>query len=78
MGRCEDGVVAIDTGGMGRKSSTDFDFAAAERLFPRSSWKHRELKQVMKVLDEDLSASRKALDDLDLRSLLRRDWKGDS
>jgi hypothetical protein len=29
------------------------------------------------MLDKDLSASRKALDDLDLRSLLRRDWKGD-
>jgi hypothetical protein len=31
----------------------------------------------MKMLDKDLSASRKALEDLDLRSLLRRDWKGD-
>ncbi|GAA5940531.1 uncharacterized protein JCM15063_002364 [Sporobolomyces koalae] len=71
-------TIAIDTGGMGRKSSTSIDQAAAERLFPRSSWKHRDLKQVMKVLDEDLSASRSALDDLDLRSLLRRDWKGDS
>ncbi|GAA5960584.1 hypothetical protein JCM3765_005864 [Sporobolomyces pararoseus] len=71
-------TIAIDTGGMGRKSSTPIDQEAAERLFPRSSWKHRELKQVMKVLDDDLSASRKALDDLDLRSLLRRDWKGDS
>ncbi|GAA6015319.1 hypothetical protein JCM11491_001010 [Sporobolomyces phaffii] len=71
-------TIAIDTGGMGRKSSTPIDLEAAERLFPRSSWKHRELKEVMKVLDADLSASRKALDDLDLRSLLRRDWKGDS
>ncbi|GAA5916729.1 uncharacterized protein JCM6883_000092 [Sporobolomyces salmoneus] len=71
-------TIAIDTGGMGRKSSTPIDLEASERLFPRSSWKHRELKQVMKVLDDDLSASRKALDDLDLRSLLRRDWKGDS
>ncbi|GAA6061299.1 hypothetical protein JCM10212_005413 [Sporobolomyces blumeae] len=71
-------TISIDTSGMSRKSSTETDLAAASRLFPRSSWKHRELKQVMKVIDDDLSASRKALDDLDLRSLLRRDWKGDS
>ncbi|CEQ40095.1 SPOSA6832_01663 [Sporobolomyces salmonicolor] len=71
-------TIAIDTNGLRGKSSQPIDMESALRLFPRSSWKRRELKEVMKVLDKDLSASRKALDSLDLRSLLRRDWKGDA
>ncbi|GAA5901535.1 hypothetical protein JCM5296_006806 [Sporobolomyces johnsonii] len=71
-------TIAIDTDGLRGKSSQPIDMESALRLFPRSSWKRRELKEVMKVLDKDLTASRKALDSLDLRSLLRRDWKGDA
>lgn len=69
--------VAIDSSALSKDSRQPVDLESAERLFPHSSWKHRGLKEVMKMLDKDLSASRKALDDLDLRSLLRRDWKGD-
>lgn len=41
------------------------------RLFPRSSWKHRKMKDVMGILDDDMTQSRKALGGLDLRSLVR-------
>ncbi|GAA5825390.1 hypothetical protein JCM11251_006962 [Rhodosporidiobolus azoricus] len=71
-------TIAIDTSGLKKDSCHPIDKESAERLFPQSSWKQRKLKEVMGNLDDDLSASRKALDDLDLRSLLRRDWKGDS
>ncbi|GAA5917518.1 hypothetical protein JCM6882_007941 [Rhodosporidiobolus microsporus] len=71
-------TIAIDTSGLKKDSRHPIDKESAERLFPQSSWRRRKLKEVMKNLDNDLSASRKALDDLDLRSLLRRDWKGDT
>ncbi|GAA6019243.1 hypothetical protein JCM10207_005051 [Rhodosporidiobolus poonsookiae] len=71
-------TIAIDSDALSKDSRQPVDKESAQRLFPHSSWKHRKLKEVMKVLDKDLTASRKALDDLDLRSLLRRDWKGDS
>ncbi|GAA5872712.1 hypothetical protein JCM8547_006322 [Rhodosporidiobolus lusitaniae] len=71
-------TIAIDSSGLSKDSRQPVDKQSAERLFPHSSWKHRKVKEVMKMLDKDLSASRKALDSLDLRSLLRRDWKGDA
>ncbi|GAA6037429.1 hypothetical protein JCM8097_008569 [Rhodosporidiobolus ruineniae] len=71
-------TIAIDSDGLSKTSRQKVDKESAERLFVHSSWKHRKLKEVMKTLDKDLSASRKALDGLDLRNLLRRDWKGDS
>ncbi|GAA5985336.1 hypothetical protein JCM11641_006370 [Rhodosporidiobolus odoratus] len=71
-------TIAIDSDGLSKKSRQPVDKESAERLLPRSSFKHRQLKEVMRIFDKDLSASRKALDGLDLRSLLRRDWKGDS
>ncbi|KWU41803.1 DHH phosphoesterase [Rhodotorula sp. JG-1b] len=71
-------TIAIDSDALKRDSSRQVDRDAVSRLFPRSSWKHRKVKDVMGILDDDMTQSRKALGGLDLRSLLRRDWKGDS
>ncbi|POY70886.1 hypothetical protein BMF94_6063 [Rhodotorula taiwanensis] len=71
-------TIAIDTDALKKDSSKFVDRYTASRLFPRSSWKHRKMKDVMSILDDDMTQSRKALGGLDLRSLLRRDWKGDS
>ncbi|GAA5977572.1 hypothetical protein JCM10908_005025 [Rhodotorula pacifica] len=71
-------TIAIDSDALKRDSSRPVDREAVSRLFPRSSWKRRKMKDVMGILDDDMTQSRKALGGLDLRSLLRRDWKGDS
>ncbi|GAA5907575.1 hypothetical protein JCM8208_000005 [Rhodotorula glutinis] len=71
-------TIAVDTSGLKKDSSQPVDLEAAERIFPRSTWRNRDFKTSMKLLDKDMSASRKALDTLDVRSLLRRDWKGDA
>ncbi|GAA5873481.1 hypothetical protein JCM3774_002428 [Rhodotorula dairenensis] len=71
-------TIAIDTDALKHSSSRQVDIDSASRLFPHSSWKHRKMKDVMGILDDDMTQSRKALGGLDLRSLLRRDWKGDS
>ncbi|BGP01807.1 hypothetical protein JCM10021v2_005513 [Rhodotorula toruloides] len=71
-------TIAIDSSGLDKDSRQLVDVQSASRLFARSSWRHRKLKEVMDTLDKDLKASRRALDGLDVRSLLRRDWKGDS
>lgn len=62
--------VAIDSSGLGKEDSQPVDVESASQLYPRSSWKNRKMKKTMKLLDDDMKASRKALDDLDLRSLV--------
>ncbi len=64
-------TVAIDSDALKRDSSRQVDMDAVSRLFPRSSWKHRKMKDVMGILDDDMTQSRKALGGLDLRSLVR-------
>ena len=64
-------IVAIDSDALKRDSSRQVDMDAVSRLFPRSSWKHRKMKDVMGILDDDMTQSRKALGGLDLRSLVR-------
>ncbi|GAA6017578.1 hypothetical protein JCM8202_000339 [Rhodotorula sphaerocarpa] len=71
-------TIAIDSDALKKDSSRPVDKLAVSRLFPYSSWRHRKMKEVMSILDDDMTQSRKALEGLDLRSLLRRDWKGDS
>lgn len=66
--------VAIDTDALKKDSSKFVDRYTASRLFPRSSWKHRKMKDVMSILDDDMTQSRKALGGLDLRSLVRPNW----
>jgi exopolyphosphatase len=46
-------------------------------VLARSNWKKDNLEDVMEDLDDELSKAQKDIDDLGLRDLLRRDWKGD-
>ncbi|KAF2258556.1 DHH phosphoesterase [Lojkania enalia] len=70
-------AIAIDSGGLTSDSTTDADIKTSERILKRSNWSNRELMEVMENLDDELSDSKKSLDHLSLRDLLRRDWKGD-
>ncbi|GAA6053968.1 hypothetical protein JCM3770_004646, partial [Rhodotorula araucariae] len=63
-------AIAIDTSGLAKDAYQPVDKESAERIFTRSSWKHRSLQTTMKLLDKDLSVSRKALHGLDVRSLV--------
>lgn len=68
-------AIAIDSKGL--KSGTDEDRRTAGRLLRRSNWRKSDLDDKMQALDEELSEAKKDLDDLGVRDLLRRDWKGD-
>ncbi|KAM0790166.1 hypothetical protein ACM66B_005485 [Microbotryomycetes sp. NB124-2] len=70
-------TIALDTSGLKRAQTTDTDRETAKKLFALSSWAKEDIKQRMSQLDEELSASKKELSGLDVRALLRRDWKGD-
>lgn len=70
-------AVAIDSGGLTGDKTTDADVHLSKRVLKRSNWSERELEGVMEKLDDKLSKAKKDLDDLGLRDLLRRDWKGD-
>lgn len=63
-------TVAIDSDALKKDSSRPVDKLAVSRLFPYSSWRHRKMKEVMSILDDDMTQSRKALEGLDLRSLV--------
>lgn len=73
-------AIAIDSSGL--KSTQPVDSQSAHRLFKLSSWAQEEnpknIYSVMKGLNRELTYYKKALDDLTLRDLLRRDWKSDS
>ena len=71
-------TVAIDTSGLKKSQSQAVDVESAERLFALSSWQKEDMKDRLKDLDDELSKVKKNLDDLDVRALLRRDWKGDT
>ncbi|BGP41844.1 hypothetical protein JCM10449v2_005836 [Rhodotorula kratochvilovae] len=71
-------VIAVDTSGLSRDARQLVDKESAQRLFARSSFTNSTLKATMKALDQEMSLSRKALGTLDVRNLLRRDWKGDA
>lgn len=73
-----DRTVAIDTSGLKKDSSHPIDRESAERLQSLSSWPKEKLKDRMEKLDDELSESKKDLGGLDVRALLRRDWKGDA
>ncbi|OAF98970.1 DHH phosphoesterase [Paraphaeosphaeria sporulosa] len=68
-------AISIDSGGL--KDATETDLHAAKRVFERSQWADRDLHEQMEAVDEWLSDAKKDLDDLSVRDLLRRDWKGD-
>jgi exopolyphosphatase len=67
----------LDSGGLTGGKTTKADIETSKRVLARSAWSKKDLKEVMENLDDDLSDSQKDIDDLGLRDLLRRDWKGD-
>lgn len=71
-------AIALDSDGLKRKSSFDVDFETARRLHERSTFRDEKLKRVMKRLDDEMTRAKKDLDQLGVRDLLRRDWKGDT
>lgn len=70
-------AIAIDSGGLQDDITTDADVEVSKRILRRSNWANKKLDKVMEDLDDDLSKAKKKLNDLGLRDLLRRDWKGD-
>lgn len=68
-------AIAIDSGGLA--DGTKEDRKTAQRILDRSNWRNKKLDKQMEKLDSELSDAKKDLDDLTLRDLLRRDWKGD-
>lgn len=70
-------AIAIDSGGLTSDITTPADIETSKRILKRSAWADRKLKDVMEDLDDQLSDAKKDLGHLDLRDLLRRDWKGD-
>ncbi|PSR82541.1 hypothetical protein BD289DRAFT_437204 [Coniella lustricola] len=71
-------AIAIDSGALKGKKTTDADVEIAERLLKRSTkWADKKLSHVMDDLKDELKKAQKDVGDLGLRDLLRRDWKGD-
>lgn len=70
-------AIAIDSGGLMSDATTKADKKVSKRVLKRSNWARKDLKDVMEDLDDNLSSAKKNLGDLELRDLLRRDWKGD-
>jgi exopolyphosphatase len=68
-------AIAIDSGGL--KDAVETDRVVAKRILDRSNWRGSDLKEKMEELDDKLSEAKKDLDNLGVRDLLRRDWKGD-
>jgi exopolyphosphatase len=70
-------AIAIDSGGLTGDKTTKTDIEVSKRVLARSNWREDSLEDVMEDLDDELSKAQKEIDDLGLRDLLRRDWKGD-
>ncbi|KAF1839922.1 DHH phosphoesterase [Cucurbitaria berberidis CBS 394.84] len=70
-------AIAIDSGGLTSDKTTKVDIETSKRVLKRSNWRDDDLEEVMEELDDKLTKAQKDIDHLDLRDLLRRDWKGD-
>ncbi|KAH7076997.1 hypothetical protein BKA63DRAFT_511190 [Paraphoma chrysanthemicola] len=70
-------AIAIDSGGLTSDKTTKADIETSKRVLARSAWAKKDLEDVMEDLDDQLTSAQKDIDHLDLRDLLRRDWKGD-
>lgn len=68
-------AIALDSDGL--KKGTPEDKFTSRRLLKRSNWKSEKLLDVMDRLEDEMKKAKKDLDDLGIRDLLRRDWKGD-
>lgn len=71
-------TIALDSGGLKKDERQQVDLESAQRLFPMSSWRDEDFKDTMKDLSKELTASKRGLEELSVRDLLRRDWKSDS
>jgi exopolyphosphatase len=69
------GAVAIDSKGL--DEATKADRETAQRVMKRSNWRKRDLDVQMQHLEDILKTAKKDVDNLSVRDLLRRDWKGD-
>jgi len=70
-------AIAIDSKGLQSDKATSTDRETSQRILKRSNWRKSNLDGVMKDLSAKLSDAKEHIDDLSLRDLLRRDWKGD-
>jgi exopolyphosphatase len=70
-------AIAIDSGGLTSDKTTKEDIKVSKRILARSAWAKKDLMDVMEDLDDELSSAQKDIAGLNLRDLLRRDWKGD-
>ncbi|KAF1932169.1 DHH phosphoesterase [Didymella exigua CBS 183.55] len=70
-------AIAIDSGGLTSDKTTDEDKSVAQRVLARSNWRDEKLSRVMADLNGELKSAQKDISHLNLRDLLRRDWKGD-
>lgn len=70
-------AIAIDSGGLTGDKTTKADIETSKRVLARSAWRKDALDDVMEDLDDELTKAQKDIDGLNLRDLLRRDWKGD-
>lgn len=70
-------AIAVDSKGLKNDKTTAADIDTAKRVFARTTWAKRDFMEVMGDLEDDLKDAQKDIDGLDLRDLLRRDWKGD-
>lgn len=66
-------AIALDSDGLNK--ATPEDVFVSRRLLKRSNWREEKLLSVMQRLDKEMSTAKKDLDKLDVRDLLRRDWK---
>ena len=71
------GAIAIDSNGLKSDKTTKADIETSKRVLARSNWRDDALIVVMDELNNELTKAQKDIDHLDLRDLLRRDWKGD-
>lgn len=71
-------TISLDSGGLDKDDRQKVDLESARRLFPMSSWRDKDFKDTMKSLSKELTASKRGLEELSVRDLLRRDWKSDS
>lgn len=69
-------AIALDSDGLSK--GTPEDVFTSRRLLKRSNWKKEKLLDVMQRLDDEMSKAKKNLENLNVRDLLRRDWKGDT
>lgn len=70
-------AIAVDSKGLTGDKTTAADIEVSKRVFARSNWAKKDLMDTMEDLDDELSDAQKDINHLDLRDLLRRDWKGD-